>query len=74
MRGAEGLEERTPLELNSYADDDPEVMTGAVPEQELPMSELLQLDFVDTLMLAGHLPLKDIYKQHLARTRGRSFS
>ncbi len=35
MRGGEGVAEKTPLEFNSYADRDPEIMTGFVPREDL---------------------------------------
>ena len=72
MRGASGPIEKTPVEFNSYANADPEIMTGCVTEKELALAGMLTVPFVDTLVLADHLPLSDIYRQHLERTAGRS--
>ena len=73
MRGAEGIEEKTPFEFNSYAKDDPEIMTGSVAKEDMVLSDLLQLDFVDLLVLPNHHRPSEIYQRHLERTRGRSF-
>lgn len=73
MRGGEGIEERTPLEFNSYADADPEIMTGLVTRQEMALADMLRLDFVDLLILPDdHRPL-EVYQRHSRRTQGRSF-
>jgi hypothetical protein len=72
MRGAEGIEERSPVEFDSYADDDPEIMTASLRREDLVMGDLLQLDFVDSLLLPDHLSLEEVYRRHLARTQGRS--
>jgi hypothetical protein len=71
MRGAEGIEEKTPLEFNSYADEDPEFMTGAITNEDLALADMLSLDFVDPLLLPNHLPLKEVYHRHLSRTDGK---
>lgn len=73
MRGGQGIEEKTPLELNSYDRDDPEIMTACLTKEDLVLVDLLQLDFVDVLALPNDLRLKEIYRRHLARTEGRSF-
>lgn len=73
MRGGEGIDEKAPLEFNSYADDDPEIMTASVVEEDIAFSDLLNLEFVDVLVLPNHLRLKEIYHRHLARATGRSF-
>ena len=71
MRGAEGTIEKTPLELNSYAPEDPEILTARVTKEELLLADMLKLPFVDMLMLAGH-PLAAIYRRHVERTHERS--
>ncbi|NUQ63342.1 MAG: hypothetical protein HUU20_12755 [Pirellulales bacterium] len=73
MRGGQGIEEKTPLELNSYAREDPEIMTASVAKEDLMLGDLLQLDFVDTLLLPNHVRLDEVYRRHLARTEGRFF-
>lgn len=73
MRGGEGIAEKTPLEFNSYAEDDPEIMTGFVPKEDLALAGMLTLDFVDSAMFPNHLPLGDVYRRHLARTESRPF-
>jgi hypothetical protein len=71
MRGAEGDIEKTPLEFNSYAPEDPEIMTARVTKEELPLADMLKLPFVDMLVLAGQ-PLAETYRRHAARIEGRS--
>ncbi len=73
MRGGQGIEEKAPLEFNSYAADDPEIMTASMAKEDLVLSELLKLDFVDTLLLPNHIRLKEVYHRHLVRTEGRMF-
>lgn len=73
MRGAGGIEERTPFEFNSYAKDDPDVMTGAATKEDMVLADLLQLDFVDLQILPSHIRPSEIYRRHLERTRGRQF-
>ena len=73
MRGAEGIEEKVPYEFNSYARDDPEIMTGSVTKEDMVLSDLLQLEFVDLLILPDRHRPSEIYQRHLERTRGRSF-
>ena len=73
MRGGAGIEEKTPLELNSYDRDDPEIMTAGLTREDLVLADLLRLEFVDAVALPNDLPLQEIYRRHLARTEGRSF-
>ncbi len=55
------------LEFNSYADSDPEYITGAAAEADLPASGTIALDFVDLVMLDERLDIAEIYASHLAR-------
>lgn len=73
MPGAGGMEEASPYEFNSYADDDPEIMTGAVRPQDLPLADMLQLDFVDLEVHSNELAVGQVYQRHLARIEGRKF-
>lgn len=73
MRGGEGIEEKTPFEFNSYAHADPEVMTGSVTKEDMALSDMLKLEFVDLLVLPNHHRPSEIYQRHLDRIRGRSF-
>ncbi len=73
MRGAKGIEERAPFEFNSYAKDDPEVMTGAAAKEDMVLADLLRLDFVDLQILPNHIRPTEIYRRHLERTHGRPF-
>lgn len=73
MPGGEGIAEKAPLEFNSYAKDDPEIMTGFVPKEDLALAGMLTLDFVDSSLFPNHLPLADVYHRHLARIEGRLF-
>jgi len=73
MRGAEGIEEKTPFEFNSYARDDPEVMTGSVTKEDMALADMLKLDFVDLQVLPNTLRPTEVYQRHLQRIQGRSF-
>jgi hypothetical protein len=72
MEGAEGPVEKVPIEFNSYAPEDPDVLTGCVTEEELPLADMLRLPFVNVLVLPDTLPLSAIYRRHVERTAGRS--
>jgi hypothetical protein len=73
MRGAEGLEEKTPYEFNSYADRDPEIMTGAMNKEDLVLADMLTLEFVETELLSNEIPLDQVYQRHQVRIRSRTF-
>jgi hypothetical protein len=72
MRGGEGLVEKTPLEFNSYAAEDPEIMTACVAAEDLALVDMLQLEFIDVLVLANTLRLERVYRRHLGRREGRT--
>lgn len=72
MRGADGFEERSPLEFNSYGDDDPEVMTAAMTDEDLVLADMLQLEFVDSVLLSNRTPIRQLYERHEARVQRRS--
>jgi len=71
MRGFRGFKERTPVELNSYADEDPEIMTAAANRGELVLAGMFQLEFVDMDFLSDRLSVEEVYEKHQARARGR---
>jgi hypothetical protein len=72
MRGGEGAIDKATVEFNSYAAEDPEIMTGYVAQEELVFADMLKLAFVDTLVLSNNLRLAEVYRRHVARTEGRS--
>jgi hypothetical protein len=57
----EGVDDQCPIEFDSYFEDDPDVMTGAMPEQNLALADAFDLDFVDTIRI------ERLYKRHLRR-------
>ena len=65
LPGADGIEERTPLEFNSYADVDPEFMTGVVDEPTLALADVLRIAFVDAVLLSDRLTVAEAYRRHL---------
>jgi hypothetical protein len=73
MPGAEGPIEKTPLEFNSYAADDPEIMTGCLSREELHLADLLRLPFVDPLLLPDTLGIRAVYRRHRTRIAGRAW-
>ena len=73
MRGAQGIEEKTPFEFNSYAREDPEVMTGSVTKEDMALADMLKLDFVDLEVMPSTLRPTEVYQRHLDRIKGRSF-
>jgi hypothetical protein len=72
MRAGDSAIEKAPVEFNSYALSDPEIMTACVTTEELPLADMLQLPFVDPLVLSDTVRLAEIYRRHVARTAGRS--
>jgi hypothetical protein len=73
MRGADGLEEKSPFEFNSYGDEDPEIMTGAMNKEDLILADMLTLDFVDAELLSNEMSLRQVYYRHKERIRSRTF-
>jgi hypothetical protein len=73
MRGANGLEEKTPYEFNSYGDQDPEIMTGAMNKEDLVLADMLTLSFVDTELQSNEVPFEQVYQRHQVRIRSRNF-
>jgi hypothetical protein len=71
MRGAGGITEQTPFEFNSYAAEDPEVMTGVVDDSTRALADLLKIAFVDAILVSNRLTVAAAYRQHLARIEGR---
>lgn len=63
----EGADDQCPVEFDSYFDDDPDVMTGATPEQNLALADAFDLDFVDTLFVADTIRIQRLYDRHLQR-------
>lgn len=71
MRGVHALMEKTPIELNSYADEDPEVLTTVANRGEMALAGMFQLEFVDMEFLSDRLSVGEVYEKHQARARGR---
>lgn len=67
----ESFEEDVPLELNSYCDQGHDVVTGIVRKRDVPMAEVLQLDFVDMISVENNRPLAQRYREHQERQQGR---
>ncbi|MGI9428046.1 MAG: hypothetical protein ACR2NM_05270 [Bythopirellula sp.] len=71
MPTANGMEENTPLELNSYCDGQPDIVTGVVRKIDVPMSEMLKIDSVEMISLANNRPLAERYAAHQQRCVGK---
>jgi len=71
MRGADGITEQSPFEFNSYAAEDPELMTGVVEDSARAMADLLKIAFVDAVLVSNRLTVAAAYRQHLTRIEGR---
>jgi hypothetical protein len=71
MRGAQGIDEQTPLEFNSYAATDPEIMTARTKAANLALADMFQIKFVDTLFMSDELTVRGLYDKHLARVGNR---
>lgn len=69
--GANGIQEVTPIEFDSYLADKSEVMTGLAAQEHLLFAEAIKIDFVDQLFLADKISLKRGYEKHLQRINGR---
>lgn len=71
MNAANGMEEITPLELNSYRDDAPDIVTGVTRKIDVPMAEMLQLDSVEMISFDDTRPLAQRYQEHQDRCQGK---
>jgi hypothetical protein len=71
MPAANGMEENTPLELNSYCDGEPDIVTGVVRKIDVAMSEMLNIDSVDLISLENNRPLAEHYATHQQRCVGK---
>lgn len=72
MKGAKGMEEVTPLELNSYREDNPDIVTAVVRKTDIAMSEMVNIDSVDMISLENSHPIAQRYQEHLDRCQGKS--
>lgn len=71
INAANGIEEVTPLEFNSYRDDAPDIVTGVVRKIDVPMSEMLEIDSVEMISLEDNRPLAQRYQEHRDRCQGK---
>ncbi|TWT78213.1 hypothetical protein Pla123a_10030 [Posidoniimonas polymericola] len=71
MQGAEGLEENTPLEFDSYCERGPDVMTGMVRREDVPLGAMFQLADVEIENHDNRGPLAERLARHRERCRGR---
>ncbi len=69
--GANGIQEVTPVEFDSYLADKSEVMTGLTAQEHLLFADAFKIDFVDQLFLADKISLKRGYEKHLQRIKDR---
>ncbi len=64
---ASSSEKFATLELNSYPEDDPEVLTAALNPEHLIYSEAFKLSFIDSLYLSNQQPLRKVFANHERR-------
>ncbi|MGI9471505.1 MAG: hypothetical protein ACR2NZ_08240 [Rubripirellula sp.] len=69
MQGANGVEEQTVLEFNSYLANGSEFMTAMVAEEHLVLADAFPIDFVDQDFLADSVSIRKGYEHHLERMR-----
>ncbi len=59
------------LEFDSFGSQDPEYTTGVVAAEDVPSSQVIDLDFVDLVMLDERIGIAEAYSEHLARIDGK---
>lgn len=72
MVGAQGIEEQTPLEFNSFLIDGSEIMTAMLAEEHLVLANAFPLDFVDQEYLPNTDSIRKVYAHHCERIRQQS--
>ncbi len=65
--GANGPQEEVTLELNSYGDQDPDILTGVLNPAHLVFADMLELSFVDSSFMSNATPLHVLFEKHKRR-------
>ncbi|MEM8944088.1 MAG: hypothetical protein AAGD11_02815 [Planctomycetota bacterium] len=71
MKGSAGMEEITPIELNSYRENAADIVTGIVRKIDVPMASMFEVDGVDMISLENNCPLAQRYQEHRDRCHDR---
>ena len=70
--GLEEPQELATLELNSYGDSDPDILTGCTDQANLVYADMLKLSFVDSHFISNQEPLRVLLQLHQQRVGSRS--
>ncbi|MCA9241383.1 MAG: hypothetical protein KDA37_14340 [Planctomycetales bacterium] len=71
LPGEDGVVESSLIELNTYCEDDPDIVTGVVEMQHMAVSDIVRIHGVEIENHDIRRPLSDIYARHLERCAGR---
>lgn len=71
MPGADGPQQEVVLELNSYGNSDPEILTGCTNPAHLVFAEMLKLSFVDSSFTSNQKPIRTLLQTHQRRVGSR---
>ena len=72
--GTNGPQEDVSLELNSYADQDPDILTGAINPVHLAYAEILNLTLVDSCFMSNQTPIRKLFELHKQRVGNRAMT
>ncbi len=72
LNGPGGMVEITPLELDSYREDAPDIVTGVVRKIHVPTAGMIKLDSVEMINLDNTRPLAQRYQEHRNRCQGKT--
>ena len=64
MIGGHGIEEQTPLSFTSYFADGSELMTMALPADQLMLTDAMVPEYVDARFLTNTVPVAKVYAKH----------
>ena len=67
MIGGHGIEEQTRASFTSFRSDGTELLTAALPDDQLMLTKVLVPDYVNGCFLADTVPVEKVYQQHSGR-------
>lgn len=71
LPGAGGFEESTTVELSTYPETGPDIVTGIAPAATALLSDMYDLESAEVVCLEDTRPLSESYQAHLERRNGR---
>jgi hypothetical protein len=68
MMGGHGIEEQTRVSFTSFLPDETELLTAALPDDQLMLTKVLVPDYVNGCFLTETVPIEKVYQRHSGRS------